>query len=281
MARSGKRLNVDAETPGGALRSLGLFLLKVIPLLLALALLLAAFCFSRRRLYFDNPYFQLRHIDVVESENYSRLRVQTMLSEMGIEPGRHTLPRIPLHDIRQRLMLEPMLAEVEVRRIFPDRLQIRLGERRPVAILHFPSHSILPPMCLDRHGHVLPGNLLGSSRRLPIINHIPHTQNLKIGERTDNPSLLAVLHLLNQLATRPEGNNYDVFLVQINYNENQLALRLNQKSVFRQSAQVIFSMDQIIPGLERLKQIVRLRQQSGQTISFIDVSYEKNIPVRP
>ena len=280
MARSSRRLNVEVDGSSN-LRRLGLLLLKITPLLLAIVLLLGAFYHSRKRLYFENPYFLLKHIDVIESENYSRMRVQTMLSEMGIETGRHTLPNLPLHAIRQRFMLEPMLAEVEVRRIFPDRLQIRLSERRPVAILHFPSHSILPPMCLDRHGYVLPGGIRAGNRQLPVINHIPQAQNLKIGERTDNPSLLAVLHLLNQLAIRPEGNNYDVFLIQINHAENQLNLRLNRKSVFKQSALVILSMDQIIPGLERLKQIVRLRQQSGQSISFIDVSYEKNIPVRP
>ena len=136
-------------------------------------------------------------------------------------------------------------------------------------------------MSIDRQGIVLPGNVKGALSKLPIINHIPNPGNLRIGERTNNPSLLGVLSLLNQISVRPEGIYYDVFLVQINQSEHQLIMRLNARGVFRQSAQVVLPIDHIPEGLDRLRHIVKLRMESGQTISSIDVSYEKNVPVRP
>ncbi len=259
----------------------GFMLLRTLPLLLAVLLLLGTAWFFRKKLYYNNALFQLKTIETSQSDNFPLLRIVTILSEMGIESGRHTLPSLPLEQIRQRFLKEPLIGEVRVRRFFPDTLQVTLVERIPVAYLHFPSRSGLPSMSIDRHGVILPGNVKGATSKLPIINHIPNSGNLQIGERTENPFLLGVLYLLNQLAVRPEGIYYDVFLVQINQPEHQLIMRLNARGVFRQSAQIILSLDHIALGLDRLKHIVKLRMESGQTISSIDVSYEKNIPVRP
>lgn len=259
----------------------GFMLLRTLPLLLAVLLLLGTAWFCRKKLYYNNSLFLLKSIETSQSENFNRLRIVTILSEMGIESGRQTLPALPLQLIRQRFLREPLIGEVRVRRIFPATLQVTLVERIPVAYLHFPSRSGLPTMSIDRYGFVLPGSVKGATSKLPIINHIPNPGNLQIGERTENPCVLGVLYLLNQLAVRQEGIYYDVFLVQINQPEHQLIMRVNARGIFRQSAQIILSLDHIAQGLDRLKHIVKLRMESGQTISFIDVSYEKNVPVRP
>ncbi|MFA6930266.1 MAG: FtsQ-type POTRA domain-containing protein [Lentisphaeria bacterium] len=281
MVKRSDKLKVEvreqSKTPG----FFGKILLRILPLLLAIVLLLGTAYFCRKKLYFNNSLFELKQIETSQSENFPRMRIVTMLSEMGIESGRQTLPLLPLAEIRQRFLKEPLAGAVQVRRIFPDTLQVRIVERIPVAYLHFPSRSRLSVLSIDRNGVVLPGEVKGASTKIPIINHIPNANNLVVGERTDNSYLLSVLLLLNQLAVRSEGAYYDVFLLQINQADQQLILRLNARGIFRQSAQIILSLDHIVQGLERLKHIVKLRMESGQTISFIDVSYEKNVPVRP
>ena len=281
MAKRGDRLAVDVPEQIKSPSFWGLMFLRSLPLLLALLLLIGTACFCRKKLYYKNELFLLKNIETSESDNFNSTRIVTILSEMVIENGRYTLPELPIGEIRQRFLKEAIVGEVRVRRIFPDTLQVTLIERIPVAYLHFPKHYGMPAMSIDRHGIILPGNDKGTLSNLPIINHIPNPGNLQIGERTENPFLLAALFLLNQISVRPEGIDYDVLLVQINQAEHQLVMRLNARSVFRQSAQVTLSMDHISPGLERLKYIVNLRKESGQTISSIDVSYEKNVPVRP
>jgi|BioPla2DNA2_1021312.scaffolds.fasta_scaffold74693_2 cell division septal protein FtsQ len=281
MAKRKERLAVEARNERKKPSIWGLMLLRALPFLLAVLLLLGAVSFCRKKLYYNNPLFQLKKIETSQTDNFSSSRIITILSEMGVESGRYTLPLLPLREIRQRFLKEPIVGEVRVRRIYPDTLQVTLVERVPVAYLHFPGSLGLPSMSLDRHGVVLPGNMKGATSKLPIINHIPNPGNLKIGERTENTFLLGALYLLNQLAVRPEGIYYDVFLIQLNQADHQLILRLNERGVFRQSAQVIVSLDHIAQCLDRLKHIVKLRMESGQTISYIDVSYEKNVPVRP
>lgn len=281
MVKRNEKLTVEVREQQKKPGFWGLMLLRTLPFLLAVLLLLGTAWFCRKKLYYNNPLFQLKKIETSQSDNFPRLRIVTILSEMGVESGRYTLPSLPLGKIRQRFLKEPLIGEVRVRRIYPDMLQVTLVERIPVAFLHFPSGIGLPPMSLDRHGVVLPGNMKGAASKLPIINHIPNPGNLKIGERTENPFLLGALYLLNQLAVRPEGIYYDVFLVQLNPLDHQLILRLNERGIFRQSAQVVLSLDHIAQCLDRLKHIVKLRMESGQTISYIDVSYEKNVPVRP
>lgn len=281
MVKRSEKLTVEVREQNIKPGIWGLMLLRTLPFLLALLLLLGAAWFCRKKLYYNNPLFQLKKIETSQSENFTRVRIVTILSEMGVESGRYTLPTLPLQQIRQRFFKEPMIGEVRVRRIFPDTLQVNLVERVPVAFLYFPSRIGLPSMSIDRHGVVLPGDVKGAASKLPIINHIPNPGNLKIGEKTENSFLLGALYLLNQLSVRPEGIYYDVFLVQINPVDHQLNLRLNERGIFRQSAQIVLSLDHISQGLDRLKHIVKLRMESGQTISYIDVSYEKNVPVRP
>jgi cell division septal protein FtsQ len=281
MAKRKERLTVEARDERKKPSFCGVILLRALPFLLAVLLLLGTAWFCRKELYYNNPLFQLKKIETSQTDNFSSSRIVTILSEMGVESGRYTLPLLPLREIRQRFLKEPIVGEVRVRRIYPDTLQVTLVERIPVAYLHFPSGLGLPSMSIDRHGVVLPGNMKGAGSKLPIINHIPNPGNLKIGERTENNFLLGALYLLNQLAVRPEGIYYDVSLIQLNQADHQLILRLKERGVFRHSAQVIISLDHIAQCLDRLKHIVKLRMESGQTISYIDVSYEKNVPVRP
>lgn len=281
MAKRSDRLTVEVREQIKKPGLWAVMFLRALPLLFALLLLIGAAWFCRNKLYYNNELFLLKNIETSQSDNFNQLQIVTILSEMGIESGRYTLPLLPVKEIRQRFLNEPLIGDVQARRIFPDTLRVTIVERVPVAYLHFPPRPGLSSMSIDRHGVILPGNVQGPLSKLPIINHIPNPGSLRIGERTNNPSLLGVLSLLNQISVRPEGIYYDVFLVQINQPEHQLIMRLNARGVFRQSAQVVLSMDHISQGLDRLRHIVKLRTESGQTISSIDVSYEKNVPVRP
>lgn len=255
-------------------------LLWLLPLTAA-ALLAASFWFCLKHLYLDNPFFTLRQITVNQTHNFPPQRVETILAELPVTPGQVTLPRLDLGLIRERLIREPAAAQIRVRRIYPDGLHIDIRERPPVATLVFPAATRLPPYILDSTGRILPGTTRGAVRSLPMVIGTPDPYSLKIGETTRNKALLALIDLLGELEIRPEGALYDVQMLRIDQKNDNLTMILRQKGVFSQGAQVILPMRKIPAALDRLEYIVRLRHENAQTISRIDVTYEKNIPVIP
>jgi len=259
------------------------FFLKVIlrftPLGLAIILVLLSLWFLHQTLYLHNQFFTLKKIETAATNNFTELRIKTILSEMGIEENKGTLPSLPLASIRERLLREPMVGDVAIRRIFPDKLKINISERLPVAILQ--SNYQGREYTIDRNGMVLPGDAHGISQKLPIIIAIPNAYALHIGERTNNRWLLGVLNFLDHLATRPDGSLYEPRLIRINQSSNQLHIQLNAKGVFKQGANLIVPLENLGPALDRLRDIVRSRTESRQTISHVDVTYEHKVPVRP
>lgn len=257
-----------------------MLLLWLLPLAAA-TLLAAAGWFCIKHLYLDNPFFTLRRITVNQTHNFPPARVETLLAELPVTPGQVTLPRLGLRQIRERLMREPAAAQVRVRRIYPDGLQIDIRERTPVAALVFPVATRLPAYTLDNTGRILPSTTRGAVRSLPMVIGTPDPYSLKIGETTRNKALLALIDLFNELENRPEGALYDVQMLRIDQKNGNLTMILRQKGLFAQGAQVILPLRKIPAALDRLEYIVRLRHENAQTISRIDVTYEKNIPVIP
>lgn len=259
------------------------FLLKLVlrftPLALAIVLVLLSIWFLRQNLYFHNQFFSLKKIAASPTSNFSELRLKTILSEMGVEENAGTLPTLPLAAIRERLQREPMIADIAIRRLFPDTLQIRIRERIPVAVLQTRFQG--RELTIDQNAIIMPGDVRGISPNLPLVITIPNDHALRIGEPTDNRWLRGVLQFFDLLATRPEGSLYVPRLIRINQPGNQLHVQLHAKGIFKQGATLVLPLDNLGPALDRLRDIVRRRSETRQTISHIDVTLERNIPVRP
>lgn len=253
--------------------------LRFTPLGLAIILVLLSLWFLRQNLYLHNQFFTLKTIKVTPTNNFSELRIKTILSEMGVEENKGTLPTLPLASIRERLLREAMIGDIAIRRIFPDTLQISISERLPIAILQINYQG--QEYTIDRNAMILPGNAHGISQKLPIVIAIPNAHALRIGERTNNRWLLGVLSFLDHLATRPDGSLYEPRLIRINSTSNQLHIQLNAKGIFKQGANLIVPLEHVGQALDRLRDVVRRRTETRQTISHIDVTLERNIPVRP
>lgn len=281
MFKKKSRLKVENVTQRTAQASWALFLLRALPLIIALVLIYFSIAFLHKKLYYDNEFFQLQKIEAKAGENFSYERIITILSEQEIEPGKGTLPSLPIAEIRQRFLLEPMIADVKVRRIYPGTLRIEISERIPIAILHFlDKNKKIFFHKIDKNAIILPDEIRGGPITLPLVNRIPMRGNISLGEKTDNHCLLAVVQLLNQLAMRPEAGLYDIVVIQVNDKDRHLVLYLNAKGkLFKQSAQIVIPMDKISEALDKLKTICDARLKTGQTISYIDVTLKDNIPV--
>jgi cell division protein FtsQ len=92
-----------------------------------------------------HPYFRLAAVAVEGAEDPERV-----LHWAGIEPGT-SLWSIDPAEVERRLAERPRVVEAHVERIFPDRLRIRVVERRPVVAL-----LVDPPLVADREGRLFP-----------------------------------------------------------------------------------------------------------------------------
>jgi hypothetical protein len=111
-----------------------------------LALLIAALAYSMRvcwrKFYIENPELNVQEIIVTETQNYSgpkvdgKVSIHTILSELGVETDlNNNIIDLDIRQIRERLEQEPILKNIEVRKIMPHTLSISFDERTPQAVV--------------------------------------------------------------------------------------------------------------------------------------------------
>jgi hypothetical protein len=78
----------------------------------------------------SNGFLVLRQVDVVGNHLIGK---EASLEKAGLELG-VKLPSVPTGSVEASLMTLPGMGEVEERRIFPSRIEIRVKEKEPVAM---------------------------------------------------------------------------------------------------------------------------------------------------
>jgi len=178
--------------------------------------------------------------------------------------------------LRRRLEREVQIDRADVKRRLPDTLVVRVYERRPVAQL-----KVRPRRLLDADGWILPLRHDDRSRLLPEITGVRNPRHLKVGTRVHDPVTLAALRFLMLVATRPDGQLYDVATVQLSYRLPSLIVHLRPREggTFRRNARVVLPVEGLEYAMDYVSAIIRARIRAGESTSFIDATYE-NIPVR-
>ena len=82
-----------------------------------------------------SPIFSVQVIDINPCEHVSRDEVAGILN--GVSRG--NIWTLSTREIGRRLLTHPYVREVAVRKAFPDKLVVRVGERRPVAMINLDS----------------------------------------------------------------------------------------------------------------------------------------------
>lgn len=233
-----------------------------------------------RHFYVENPHFTLLHVNTAPTVNYSRDRILTILSEMGVDIGHCNLLAIDIGKLRQRLLAEPLIHNAEVRRIIPDTLDIQFSECTPEATLR-----CIPTLLIDRNGFVLPyQGVKGVPATLPQITGIRNPSKLEPGTRTDDFMLLGALRLLRYVATHDDMAYCDIALIQLDYSQRHFRLILRATpggTVFRAGSEVVVPLANMDAAFKRLNDIVNMKKERRGTIGTINVTYERNIPLTP
>lgn len=233
--------------------------------------------YAYKQLYCNNRAFELTTIDVVTSCEPLRTIVEECLQKRQIQVASTKLPGIDIRSLHDDLLQDPRTSSVEIRRIFPGTLQISIKPRVPVARL------ILTPRFLriDQEGYVLPDDLPGNTDSLPMVTNLSHPELYVLGQKTGDPYVKAFLELIQECALRPDGSTYEVSSVQMETEKEKMILFLKANDVFEANAAVFMPISNVAGNLDRLQTIVEHRRKLNKKISYVDLTFQKNIPVRP
>ena len=278
VKRKKDKINRDLtnyKAPGEKTAGKGVLLLPIL-ILVGLGLIAWFLVASWKYLYADNPHFSLVAIRFTPTANFTPEQIIEELKLLGIEERQTTLPRLNLKKIRGHFLSDALIEDVQLRRILPGTLEINIQEREPVAWL-----KCNPPLAISRRGYILPHSLKNTPTGMPSIVGINEPDKLKIGTTTDNQMLLLALHFLDIARLRPEAYLRKVSLIQLDYANRNLVLFMSGDEVFKPGAQVTLPQKDMKGALERLRGIVNDRAAQGKTISKIDVTIIRNIPVVP
>lgn len=228
-------------------------------------------------LFSKNDYFTLRTLEVASDGILKPEAIQAHLMELGVEEGQVNLFALNLKDIRKQLKEENVLVKEAVfERVLPDTLKVSVREPRPHARLQ-------TGLLLSRESLTLPARRGGWTDDLPMLAGFKNSSNLQIGDLFDAPMVLSSLQFLALVKVDPRTEFLKPLLVQPDYGEKSLKVYLGSAGPFREKAQLILPADhdKMMRALDRMYVIVQERNKARQTISYLDVTYEKNVPVRP
>ena len=225
------------------------------------------------QIFFENSEFKLNRLSVITG---GALTESNIVTAARIELGMN-LMEIDLVEVQNRISNLPMVTKAKVSRELPDRLEIVVEERQPIAWLASPRHDIPPRnsatgFLLDNEGRVFRcQHLLKRFMSLPVIG----TNDIsKPAENTviESRQVAAAIDLLEKSAAMFEGMGLEIHLVKL---ENPWSLQ----AVYNNGMEVTFGIREVDRGLADLQQITSHSESVGRELATVNVLVARNIPV--
>jgi cell division septal protein FtsQ len=244
----------------------------VFKLTLLVVLLAGAWLGAReavQRFFWDNPTLFLTDIRVDTDGTLTRDQI---LSAAGVHEGRNIF-KTDLAGARSALNKLPQIQRVEIQRTLPNRLDIGIIERQPIAWVVAPGDT--DPSASDRSFLVdARGYVMKSRKLLPEYQYMPtisgvETENLVNGQKVTTIEMQAALDLLrlNPDVTRWRAVNIDL--------SKGYCLVVTD----RNGAQITFGLDRIDAQIARLYRLLDYVQPTQQEIRTVNLFVERNTPV--
>jgi cell division protein FtsQ len=272
-------LDVKVQTRGRALARLRLTVVVIV----AVSVLVMT-CYglyhlvksSADRLVFNNPRFAIQQIVV---DNDGVLTPERVAQFGGVQVGQNLLS-LDLSQVRNNLEMLPLIRAVEVRRMLPNRLFIRVDERIAMAQLRVPTRELGNSVFyIDRAGVVMKpikladGTMLQPQmpRPVPMLTGVPLT-DLRVGRQVESEQIYRALELLDKLDQAVAGSLMEVEQIDLS-KARQLILTT------RQHTQVKLEVEDFPQQLRRLGVILRWAQQRQKSVQVVDLTVNRGVPV--
>jgi cell division septal protein FtsQ len=228
------------------------------------------------RLVFRNPRFAIQQI-VVDDDGV--LTPERVVQFSGVRVGQNLLS-LDLDQVRHNLELLPLVRAVEVRRMLPNRLFLRVNERVAVARLRVPMRELGDSaFYVDRAGVVMKPIKLADGaaldpqmpRPVPTLTGVS-VADVRVGRQVESEQVYRALELLDKLDQAVAGSLVEVEQIDLS-RPRQLVL------ITRQRMQVKFDVEDFAQQLRRLGVILRWAQLREKTVQTVDLTVNRGVPV--
>jgi len=248
---------------------------------LSRVILLAAVCAAiyagtreaARRLFFENPDYQLK---TIELQTDGTLQREQILNAADLREGenifRVNLGRV--HDLIQQL---PQTDEVQVMRKLPSEVDIRVVERKPIAWITS-EKEISDPFASDSAFLVdARGVLMKEKKLLPEYLGLPvilgcSSESLEVGKVVESSEAKTALELLRLSARSFLQMRFQVREIDVSENYRLLVTDKNH-------SRVTFGYNDLETQLRRLEQFLVYCDDSKQELATLNLLVQRNIPV--
>jgi len=225
------------------------------------------------KFFFSNPAYNLCELEL---ELDGIMTNEDLLAETGIQTGDNIF-RIDIAGIDHKLREIPMVADVSIERIMPDRIEINLTRRIPVAWVSKSSDSsaVYDPTSMtlvDDSGFLMKPRILQQEyHQLPII------YGVKV-EKIQEGSLLEGDDLKNALTLLREARDQEKSLLVIR------SLNISKgyciDALTDQNARVKFASGDFPTQLMKLQRLLEHCRDTGREIESVNLMVAKNTPVK-
>jgi hypothetical protein len=235
--------------------------------------LVGAVCFGGktavRRLVWENPMYALSDIRVSTDGLLTRKQV---LEIAEIEEGQNIFS-VDLKKARKNIDQLPQVDRVEVRRLVPDRLDIKIIERQPVAWVAPSVDSPLvvggDAMLVDSRGYVMRSRKIQPEHAaLPLIIGVS-MEDVAAGQKLPSAEALAAIDLIRLSA---DDLRWQPRVVDVSKGYCLLVTD-------HRKAKITFAFDGLEDQLVRLKHLIELVEPSHREFQSVNLMLEKSVPV--
>jgi cell division septal protein FtsQ len=244
--------------------------------LIFLALLAAGSFYGVRegldRFFFNNPDYNLARINMELDGVMTR---EEALAETGLREGENIF-RVNLADVESVFRALPEVQDVTISRGLPDRIDIKVTTRRPVAWVA-PADEIGDPTASERALLVDDAGIMMRPRRLtPEHYHLPviygvNLDNLHKGEPLDSADLKVALDFLSTLNQKADS------LLKVR--TLNISRGYSLEVINDENARIIFASSDFDQQLDRLQQLLLHCAESGRVLDSVNLMVKRNTPV--
>jgi cell division septal protein FtsQ len=244
--------------------------------ILIAALLGAVYAGAReaaRRLFFENPDYQLK---TIELQTDGTLQREQVLKETDLREGENIF-KVNLARVHDRIQQLPQADEVQVVRKLPSEIDVRVVERKPVAWITS-EKDISDPFASDSAFLVdARGVLMRQKKLLPEYLGLPlilgcSSEALEAGKVVESSEAKTALELL-RLSTRSSLQmRFQIREIDVSKGYCLLVTDKNH-------ARVTFGFDDLETQLRRLEHFLVYCDDSKQELGTVNLLVQRNIPV--
>ena len=232
--------------------------------------------FAAAQLVFENPRFAITQLTV---ETDGGMTPAQVLQFAGVRFGQNIFA-VDLAQVQRNLELIPLVQRVEVRRMLPQRLHLRVSERAAVARLRPANRELSDTVFfVDRAGVVMKPLKLANGAVLqpqmagpvPVLTGVT-VADVRVGRPVESEQIYRALELLNRLEQTAAGTLLEVEQIDLS-KPRHLTVTTKQR------VQVRFDVQEFPPQLRRLNAILSWAQQRQKTVATVDLTVSRGVPV--